>query len=121
MKEHGGYNIKSFKAKYNSMDKDANGKISKAELVDAVVEAGRERNLFGPHTASKKPITNGRANVDFNVADDPNEAPVDAKIFREGLSCLGKTFNNARHAYLKLNINERGLTTLKGIGRYTYL
>ena len=75
------------------------------------------------------------------MLDDPNEEPVDAAIFREGLSCLGKTFNNARHAYLKLSISERGLTTIKvsqkskvfflpnsfsshcdqGIGRYKYL
>ena len=29
---------------------------------------------------------------------------IDPEIFKSGLSCLGKTFNNARHAYLSLNI-----------------
>jgi len=53
--------------------------------------------------------------------EESNEQPVDPQIFREGLSCLGKTFNNARHAYLKMNINDRELTTIKGVGRYMYL
>ena len=47
MKQDGGYNADSFKAKYEAMDKNADGKISKAELVNAVVSIGRERNLFG--------------------------------------------------------------------------
>ena len=55
------------------------------------------------------------------MPDDPTEVAVDAQIFRDGLSCLGKTFNNARHAYLKLNVNHQSLSTLKGIGRYKYL
>ena len=55
------------------------------------------------------------------IEDDPNELAIDVKIFRAGLSCLGKTFNNARHAYLRLNIAEKGLSTLKGIERYKYL
>ena len=46
----------------------------------------------------------GRAIVQYAVVDDPNEADVDPQVFRNGLSCLGKTFNNARHAYLKMNV-----------------
>jgi len=55
------------------------------------------------------------------MGHEANEVAVDTKIFREGLSCLGKTFNNARHAYLKLNVEAKALTTLKGVERYTYL
>ena len=46
MKQDGGYNADSFKSKYDSMDKNDDGKISKKELVEACVEVGRERNLF---------------------------------------------------------------------------
>lgn len=46
MKADGGYKVDSFKAKYELMDKNADGRISKAELLEAVVVVGRERNLF---------------------------------------------------------------------------
>ena len=95
--------------------------------MEAVVEVGRERNLFGPK--SKAVIAPKRATIDISVKEDPNEEAVSSQIFREGLSCLGKTFNNARHAYLKLNINDKSLTTIKvslniysqlSYGRFTY-
>jgi hypothetical protein len=38
--------------------------------------------------------------------------PVDVQIFKNGLSCLGKTFNNARHAYLNLNISNNNLVSI---------
>ena len=47
--------------------------------------------------------------ANFAVAINDNEEAVDVQLFRDGLSCLGKTFNNARHAYLKMNICEKGL------------
>ena len=111
MKQDGGYDSESFKAKYDAMDKNVDGKISKGELMEAVVQIGRERNLFGPK--SKNISAPQRATVDISVKDDPSEEAVSTQVFREGLSCLGKTFNNARHAYLKLNISEKALTTIK--------
>ena len=125
MKADGGYDPESFKAKYDSMDKNADGRISKAELTEAVVAVGLERNLFIPDGGApmirKHEGIGERATVAYAVLEDPNEAAVDPQIFREGLSCLGKTFNNARHAYLRMNVCGRELTTLKGVGRYTYL
>lgn len=38
--------------------------------------------------------------------------PIDVEIFKNGLSCLGKTFNNARHAYLTLNISNNNLVSI---------
>ena len=38
--------------------------------------------------------------------------PVDDQIFKKGLSCLGKTFNNARHAYLSLNVSNNNLVSV---------
>ena len=111
MKQDGGYDSQSFKAKYDLIDKNEDGKIQKNELMEAVIEVGRERNLFGPN--SKKVVAPKRATIDISVKDDPNEEAVSSQVFREGLSCLGKTFNNARHAYLKLNINDKSLTTIK--------
>lgn len=32
--------------------------------------------------------------------------------FRKGLNCLGKTFNNARHAYLSLNLKALNLDSI---------
>ena len=37
MRQDGGYNAESFRAKYEAMDKNDDGKISKAELIDSVV------------------------------------------------------------------------------------
>ena len=113
MKTDGGYNSDSFKAKYEAMDKNDDGKIQKAELIEAVMQVGRERGLFGEVAGKKHASIGGRAILQYAVLDDPNEAPVDTALFRAGLSCLGKTFNNARHAYLKLNINDKSLTTIK--------
>ena len=123
MKPDGGYDADSFRAKYDKMDKNADGCISKAELVEAVVAVGRDRNLFMPDggrvSVRKHDDTDKR--MDSAMALDANEVAIDAKVFREGLSCLGKTFNNARHAYLKLNVEGKALTTIKGIERYKYL
>jgi hypothetical protein len=47
--------------------------------------------------------------------------PVDDQLFRAGLSCLGKTFNNARHAYLYLTISNNNLLSVVGIEKYKYL
>ena len=47
--------------------------------------------------------------------------PVDEQIFKNGLSCLGKTFNNARHAYLNLNISNNHLVSIVGIEKFKYL
>jgi hypothetical protein len=47
--------------------------------------------------------------------------PVDEQIFKNGLSCLGKTFNNARHAYLNLNISNNNLVSIVGIEKFKYL
>ena len=47
MKPLGGYDAASFKATYDQMDQNADGKISKDELVERVVQIGREKNLFG--------------------------------------------------------------------------
>ena len=110
MKQDGGYDSESFKVKYDTMDKNDDGKISKNELMEAVVQVGRERKLFGPGSKSAAPK---RETVDIAVKDDPTEEAVDTQVFRDGLSCLGKTFNNARHAYLKLNICDKSLTTIK--------
>ena len=49
MKQDGGYDSESFKDKYDAMDQNDDGKIQKSELMEAVVEVGRERNLFGPN------------------------------------------------------------------------
>ena len=114
-KQDGGYNANSFKTKYDAMDKNADGKISKAELLDAVVQIGRERNLFADGTLVRRAPSNpsDRPTFECAVQEDPNVEAVDVTIFREGLSCLGKTFNNARHAYLNLTIANKSLTTLK--------
>lgn len=40
-----------------------------------------------------------------------SKEPIDDQIFKDGLSCLGKTFNNARHAYLSLNISNHTLVS----------
>ena len=74
MKQDGGYDSESFKKKYDSMDKNDDGKISKNELMEAVVEVGRERNLFGPN--SNKVIVPKRATAEFSVKEDPNEEAV---------------------------------------------
>ena len=78
MKQDGGYDAESFRSKYDSMDKNDDGKISKAELVEAVIQIGRERNLFGAPIAKKQhPNVGGRPTLEFAVLDDPNEASVD--------------------------------------------
>ena len=46
MKSLGGYDAESFKETYDKMDKNADGLISKAELIERVVEVGKEKNLF---------------------------------------------------------------------------
>lgn len=38
--------------------------------------------------------------------------PIEDRIFKNGLSCLGKTFNNGRHAYLSLNISNNNLVSI---------
>ena len=46
---------------------------------------------------------------------------VDEQIFKNGLHCIGKTFNNARHAFLSLSIPNNKLTMINGIQKFKYL
>ena len=46
MKPLKGYDAASFKATYDQMDQNSDGKISKEELVERVVQIGREKGLF---------------------------------------------------------------------------
>ena len=46
MKPLGGYDAESFKETYDQMDKNADGLISKAELIERVVEVGKQKDLF---------------------------------------------------------------------------
>jgi hypothetical protein len=41
-----------------------------------------------------------------------SKQPIEDQIFKEGLSCLGKTFNGARHAYLTLSISNKDLVSI---------
>ena len=43
------------------------------------------------------------------------EEEVEEQIFKDGLHCIGKTFNNARHAFLSLSIPDNKLTMINGI------
>ena len=54
MKADGGYDAADFRQKYEAMDKNADGMISKQELMVAVITVARERNLFIPN--SKRPM-----------------------------------------------------------------
>ena len=76
MKADGGYDAESFKAKYDAMDKNDDGKISKTELVEAVVAVGRERNLFG-EAAPSQAVARRAEPMKMAIVDDPNEEAVD--------------------------------------------
>jgi hypothetical protein len=41
-----------------------------------------------------------------------SKEPIDESLFKNGLSCLGKTFNNARHAYLSLSLANNDLVSI---------
>jgi hypothetical protein len=43
---------------------------------------------------------------------EQTDAVVEEAHFRKGLHCLGKTFNNASHAYLSLRLSALNLTTI---------
>ena len=80
MKADGGYNADSFRDKYERMDKNADGRISKAELLEAVVAVGRERNLFASEGArvSVRKQEDTDVRLDSAMAREENEVAVDA-------------------------------------------
>ena len=47
-----------------------------------------------------------------NKALEKTEDIVDPELFKKSLFNLGKTFNNARHAYLSLNLASNSLSTV---------
>ena len=106
-----GYDAEAFKETYDKMDKNADGLISKAELIEKVVEIGKEKNLFGEQSAPSPPA---EAQQEESKPEEvaTQDTKVDESVFRNGLGCLGKTFNNARHAYLSLNIQSKSLDTI---------
>ena len=53
MKPLGGYDAESFKETYDKMDKNSDGLISKQELIEKVVEVGRNKGLFIDESAAK--------------------------------------------------------------------
>lgn len=42
-------------------------------------------------------------------------------MVKQGLYQIGKTFNNARHAFLSLTLQGLDLNTINGVQKYTYL
>ena len=52
---------------------------------------------------------------------DNEEQEVDPIVLKNGLHCIGKTFNNSRHAYLSLSIPDQNLSGLNGVQKYKYL
>ena len=98
------------------MDKNDDGLISKQELIEQVVEVGRAKGLFINESAANAPKVPTSRNQDsaseLKSRKSSNKPEADPSVFRNGLSCLGKTFNNARHAYLKLNIQNKSLSTI---------
>ena len=105
-----GYDAQSFKETYEKMDKNADGLISKAELIEKVVEIGKGKNLFGQQRAPSPPAEAQEESKPEETGTQ--ETRVEESVFRNGLGCLGKTFNNARHAYLSLNISSKALDTI---------
>jgi len=53
--------------------------------------------------------------------DQQQEEVLPAELFQKSLYNLGKTFNNARHAYLSLNLASNSLTHVNGIQKFVYL
>jgi hypothetical protein len=43
------------------------------------------------------------------------------KMYKEGLCDLGKTFNNARHAFLTLQLPSKNLDEINGINKFRFL
>lgn len=50
--------------------------------------------------------------IDKKKLKEMSKEQVEDDIFKKGLSCLGKTFNNGRHAYLNLTISNNNLVSL---------
>jgi hypothetical protein len=50
--------------------------------------------------------------IDKKKLKEMSKEQVGNDIFKKGLSCLGKTFNNGRHAYLNLNISNNNLVSI---------
>jgi Leucine-rich repeat (LRR) protein len=117
MKKNGSYNPESFKTAYSNIDKNDDGKINRDELVTAVLKVAKEHNMYEEMVA--KPIEKRS-----NIPPPPKIEQLtgdNAALFKEGLMDLGKTFNNARHAFLTLSINEKSLSNLDGIHRFRFL
>ena len=121
MKSKGGYDAESFKESYDKMDKNDDGNISKAEFIERIVEIGKENNLFGLALLRKQTVTRPQYE-DLGSDVEEGDQEIDQSLCKKGLSCLGKTFNNARHAYLKMDISKNSLTTIKvSFSNLTYI
>lgn len=66
------------------MDKNGDGKISAQEFISYMVKHAYEMGWLG------------------DAAPEEELEPLEDGVFRKGLHCLGKTFNNARHAFLSI-------------------
>jgi len=100
------------------MDKNDDGKISRAEFEVAVLKLAKEMNMYEEVAQVKQPVKR------VTIPAAPKITPLagdNALTFRDGLRDMGKTFNNARHAFLTLSINEKSLSNLDGIDSFKYL
>jgi hypothetical protein len=50
--------------------------------------------------------------IDKKKLKEMSREQIDDEVFKKGLSCLGKTFNNGRHAYLNLNISNNTMVSI---------
>lgn len=85
--------VEQFHTVFERMDKNHDGKISAREFVEFMVEYARENGILEPKQDKLQPL--------------------DKSVFHSGLGTIGKTFNNARHAYLSLVISNKELRTIK--------
>jgi len=54
-------------------------------------------------------------NKDTSNAQEGESVECDEKTLKNGLHCIGKTFNNARHAFLSISIPDNNLLNIEGI------
>jgi len=68
--------------------------------------------VFSEASQMKDYFEDEKEKIEKKKLKELSRESIDDELFKKGLSCLGKTFNNARHAYLTLTISNNNLVSI---------
>lgn len=71
--------------------------------------------------SNQDPIDETQAGAEGEAPIEPPTVAVTPELVAPNISLLARTSNGLSHAYVKLNLQKKGITVLEGLNQYPHL